>query len=1765
MTRDVKKLFSSDPEFHIVAGKEKGNFMTSIDLLHLDPVLCASLNAGNCTVQCPPGNRVNNRASIVVEQHIRTLPSFRHDVKAHFAKQARHVLATTNNESEIQELYLALSEKLSDSLAKFHEEWVEPELLTGKTPPIDATLISYVQLIPFAKELIALYESESPKLPSPLKQLLLKNIRDELRQISHAHIDFVHGPLYAIQESVLKAQCAFEAAKQALLFDQGNLDKLVLCYHNFRKSIARLQHLQKQCIAMSQALLDLKKALPSNRQPKSQSVGWLSTMRKTIASIGHALLHPSTYLSNTQSELTDNEERLAREYHALIVGVEKDVKTMSLTLYAASIKGIEISRCENYFIQRLQKIDPQGDALTDLLKTSSEELYATLIEQELQSKRDAFYTDYKQRQAQVLQDDTLEASDSRKRILNLFFFALHAGSWIYSFQQVGEQGAFIAKRAARLQGALKAAISPKIQKSASFLGKVLTDNFYSLQEMSESELTKFTKRYPETYEWLNAYRIEKQSRPTADKIFATMQAFTLSHLPQQIVPTTAQDKMQDASTLYGGPFQVSAARRTHDLFLFSFASTLLGFVQGKTKPIVECTPRALDYGNKHKNLIQLHDIIRNFGVDGVRVPLPFGLASEHVEEFLRAQNSIFFDAYKNLVARCNDFIESRKAPTSFLENSAVIELMATLQQSIIAAFIAAAENPSILETLPEAERLEQWLQHLREQGAYLMVRSTGQEDSSVANAGGNLSVNYVLPTLDAVLESAGKVIASYFSMPSIRNLLLAKVNPFKSSPCLAVTIQELIGEPIGGAIQSHDIPISCILFSNEPYYTGTKLAEGHFRALRISCSFGHGEAVVGNQGIGTDTVLVLQSRKNNDDLNVLYDNQEKPQRLAPLRNSTTGAVSLTPLANPEDFREKRTLDLSLSARLFDIGVRLEKAFGYPVDVELVIKNGVIHLVQARPINRKELLPTYIDVQKIQQLSLGKTIQKTLSAKVVVQGLASALVIRTSRPVLIADTFTLEKAQELYKEKLHVLIIIGKDEPANSHPVINFSGLGVPVLYHPDIKAVRSLVAQVGQKQLVLAVCMQEGTITLWDETHVKADALISHGYVSHPSPMSLSLSLQRKPPLLQGGIKSFIPPDLSALLYAIRVAESSQVARQSLQAVRDHPFTRELSLKRQQLEQRITLLGQRVTPVAALVYEAALQLEQESLQAIDELEATLAFENCTRLEKLLRVKAVQALLFGEFLSKNTVSSVSHLTMQEAFSAADLTLNYQEGLQLQSQLQAKLSSETLLSTYAIGRVQEKEWLTFLQELEMSARFDELSQFAEFLKQLDRCGVLPLWMNLFFAPARQKAIEAGVSSHALLKTILEHNDSGTQQFLESMQKQKMALTAFEKRLSAFSDEKSFPTAFQPLKELSENFLSLFVAERKESTPLKRLAIIQLMNEMTKLYDDAVKTMKASSQIPPINKVARLKMLLGPYFNMLRIVATEIGGYPGSFQASGSKEKKEYTGFPFFQGETMDTYLNTLQEFLESEKSDPGQLNPSSGFNVAVGTLGSGVLLKRYATQTLEDAFTLTHQNLLACASYLSHELIPTEALKQLALPSYFLAAINKMDTLRSGVQRIGVEVSASQLTLRYNIPLRVHSSNIILNYDEVSDTSTLRLQFFRLGAHRTKRVVAYVTIKQMLGSVALSRAPFVQGEISEIAFSVPREANLQNRLWLECNRILDYTIAQDTLQISPTDLTLLNEKIDQLRQDPQHSVSEVETALAVMLEQAQCGYLGRSPAG
>ncbi|MBA3238371.1 MAG: hypothetical protein H0T62_08525 [Parachlamydiaceae bacterium] len=176
-------------------------------------------------------------------------------------------------------------------------------------------------------------------------------------------------------------------------------------------------------------------------------------------------------------------------------------------------------------------------------------------------------------------------------------------------------------------------------------------------------------------------------------------------------------------------------------------------------------------GTKHKNLILLLTLVNVLGIPDIEVPIPHGFSTDLIEAFLKKHAPEVFLHWSGLgqlyaahLSMPEKKSSSEEKSIPFLETPEAAVHLNAVNHAIITLFNKASNDPSSYETLGISTEIDKWLQTCHEEGNFLMTRSSGAEDTAqVANAGGNLSVAYVLPVKEIVCQSMGRIVSSYFS------------------------------------------------------------------------------------------------------------------------------------------------------------------------------------------------------------------------------------------------------------------------------------------------------------------------------------------------------------------------------------------------------------------------------------------------------------------------------------------------------------------------------------------------------------------------------------------------------------------------------------------------------------------------------------------------------------------------------------------------------------------------------------------------------------------------------------------------------------------------------------------------------------------------------------------------------------------------------------------------------------------------------------------
>ena len=1079
-----------------------------------------------------------------------------------------------------------------------------------------------------------------------------------------------------------------------------------------------------------------------------------------------------------------------------------------------------------------------------------------------------------------------------------------------------------------------------------------------------------------------------------------------------------------------------------------------------------------NYGLKHFNLIQMARLAQDSNIPGIVIPIPRGVKSEDMENFLKKYSPEVFARW----AQIGKMYDNCEEKTSFLNNADVVSALKSINEAIKKVFDSVADDKARFQELLSNEFLE-WIQSVKSNKDYIIVRSTGAEDSSqVANAGGNESKPYVFPDQVPVSLAIGEVVCSYFSCHSLQNRINGKSNPFTEKLEIAVTAQQVIGEEIGGASDPEEIPISLVLVSNELLYVGHE----NFRLMRISATYGFGASVVGNVGIGCDTILILQSEVDRGELYILYDNQPKPERLAPVL--AADGVQLGRIGNPESMKNRRALDDELLKRLYGWGVAGEVFFkDTSTDMEIVIKGkkgGIptIYPVQARPANRPKLIPTYLDAKKVAKKieeCLQNPITQKIQAEMLVPGQSSVVIAESSREILFAPT--LKDADEAYREgcgyKIVVVLKQDKPEPGNSHPIVNFSCLGIPCLAVSDEEEF-SLLLQMINSENPLVIDVQTAVINHWNATLTDVNECTSNGFVTHPARIAVSLPVSTNFPLPQNSPP--IPQDVMDLILAARNAITQRVAHDKLQEVREaqnrlgelqnHVWMRNVKRRKADLDHQLHNAEDAPSQIKE-PYHLIVSLDATIDRAFEEAMSALAKgEIDEQLHPLFHLKVIENLIRNPYGSR----SISQITIADVDPLCDhiqALMDYEKSLGYRP----SFSEIVMIGKHSIMPETEGEWVDFLRKLEPFVHFGEISQaqalkFKQMIDVMDKAKVLPTWFAFFFHGVAQSEMPTIGKFEALLESLLEE-EIPLINYLSALH---LRLVEGQINIDLCGQSQGFEHGWKWLQDIVKTGGSgallangnAFGTQVRECSSISKMIAVKIMQQLVDTFDLSIKAMKANQALPPEEKVKLFKIMLKPYLALLLDWGTNI---------------VDPAMIPMCADE-LKAYLVQMEKIYHQLPADNvRQLRPSRGFSVIAAMIGSETNISRHLPGRLEDLFTLIHQDLLACLASLNRVLYSQRMMGQAQFPLKLKAILDKLDLKR--YTKLSVDITEEEIVVKYNIPLNNHSAQILIRYDKQSDRVTFKGFLLGRAGKRWQACDLLIAVLDQMGQLKLCEPTYV----------------------------------------------------------------------------------------
>lgn len=1036
------------------------------------------------------------------------------------------------------------------------------------------------------------------------------------------------------------------------------------------------------------------------------------------------------------------------------------------------------------------------------------------------------------------------------------------------------------------------------------------------------------------------------------------------------------------------------------------------------------------YGYKYANLDELKSFIQSFNetspMQYVQVPEFFGVSSQQVIHALQT-------AGFNIRAEWRKVIEvlDQTSQEQALEKKQIPEIFWEKQKEFISKLYEVFEkflgmdNPFLLTDEQDAQ-LKKLLDLSRDDK--LMVRSTGKEDTRIiTNAGGNESISNVVPTMTAVIVAASKVVTSYFGEKSLNQRLgLGDKTIFDEDIFCPFIVQRMIGE--------HDeIPSCGVMFTEEAEggisYKNELDEQGRVKTTGITLiqvAYGHNEGVVNSKVVVDSYVSHSVAGRL-----VFYPIiRAKHKRLVPNQDQAPGQSSLLVVDNPAEKINQPALSYESLMTLKHFADALEEHYGYPMDVEFVVRDNIIWIVQVRPIvhreERKDRQPVYFsDLESLKgSLFAGRTIGAFGGALVNVN--SSDECIMNSRIGGALDVY-LKSKRDYIK-----CIFSGSDAPVTSHEATTFRSEGKPVLYVYDLEGLCHAGFDSAEKKIIFSP--QQHCAAVIDRA---VEPAIKIGWISYPLPREVSTHTLIDYAKKRGWVKGqlieqdapknviFAPKEILALLKNEENSAMAQATARILPAVFKEFLERSM---------------------AGVVIDADLQDQMTQLINAVEILCGYISELCRPevplLVRLVPINFLEALFYQQPFDK-VLGYYSVATLQKVAR----TERVPEQLGGSEQAQTFYVQLKKATNFCYSERVQQAWEKLIRELGGARGAAEMwiKELSNVVKQLAELKIFPLWLNTAMVNdieqlGNTSSFAAYVECVARWQKTLEQSKDDFS-FIKDLYKD---VLAFDN--NRFADPQKFNAAWREFNEtllnkfMSDGFKGMITQAIENAITNKKVSLVgaaacSLMDLFIDVFDTGIKAMKGSNLWKKNEKIITFKMMLLKYRDLLAR-CVEQGPIRDLVipKSEGDKIK-------------INAYFDLLDNLL-SKNFTKKDLEPTEGIDVtsfAVGGVRKWMLIHGLHDhpKSGEDAYTIIHQSLLHCNAALM-VLCVTD---YLVIPEIFkeYVAILKQAIITGGYdfKQVGLFIDDNKVEIIYNLPLGYHGCRI--NIKKQARHKTLSIEF------------------------------------------------------------------------------------------------------------------------
>lgn len=408
--------------------------------------------------------------------------------------------------------------------------------------------------------------------------------------------------------------------------------------------------------------------------------------------------------------------------------------------------------------------------------------------------------------------------------------------------------------------------------------------------------------------------------------------------------------------------------------------------------------------------------------------------------------------------------------------------------------------------------------------------------------------------------------------------------------------------------------------------------------------------------------------------------------------------------------------------------------------------------------------------------------------------------------------------------------------------------------------------------------------------------------------------------------------------------------------------------------------------------------------------------------------------------------------------------------------------------ALSHKAQDKWQKFV--LHCCKQAKRIQKIAHLVDYYFRNGIESEWLNIAFINKMKEVEERFKKRNENLNAkqfewvfnnVLEELFIESQQTAEEIDHLKIdekraILASWERRIGEWSSPDKFDKLFQEYQAKLKPLIESISFDPKMS-PLSNKANLNLALSLVDIIDKTIKSLKGSPEYEKFGdkKLKRFILLLEDYYRMMEKWLEFI---PES-QYKAWSENMDTT--------RMDGKFNEKAYLLPAIKSAFSQciknasekdFMPSGNLNVSSATIDARSSFKRQfvdnmGTHTLEDLFSLFHQNILAAIQYFGRNTqIKEENLPEAILPlvqgirnlKIYDPQYNK--TIHAELLNITVEYPITRI--EFNLPLRNHSAKYTISYDQNSGKVELKGNMF--GVNRENRMTSILNLAAFIGRLA-----------------------------------------------------------------------------------------------